>query len=126
MGRVMFKRIKQKVNNDAALLHRGRFVNLDFLVGVGDTDYVVAVREGRIEPIEERRLPTHTGVFSVHATTAAWEAHWQLMPRRGRHDLFSMVADGAATFEGNLLPLMQNLQYFKDVLASPRRERREG
>ena len=126
MGRVMFKRIKQKVNNDAALLHRGRFVNLDFLVGVGDTDYVVAVREGHIETIEERRLPTHTGVFSVHATTAVWEAHWQFMPRRGRHDLFSMVADGAATFEGNLLPLMQNLQYFKDVLASPRRERREG
>ena len=126
MGRVMFKRIKQKVNNDTALLHSGRFVKLDFLVGVGDTDYVVAVREGRIETIEERRLPTHTGVFSVHATTAAWEAHWHLMPRRGRHDLFSMVADGAATFEGNLLPLMQNLQYFKDVLASPRRERREG
>lgn len=116
----MIEKIAQKVNGDAALLRRGRFVSLDFLVGVGDTDYVVAVREGRIEAVEERRLPTHTGVFSVRADAAAWDAHWQPMPRRGRHDLFSMVADGAATFEGDLLPLMQNLQYFKDVLASPR------
>ena len=122
----MIENIAQKVNDDAALLRRGRFVSLDFLVGVGDTDYVVAVREGRIVSVEERRLPTHTGVFSVRADEAAWGAHWQAMPRRGRHDLFSMVADGAATFEGDLLPLMQNLQYFKDVLASPRATQGEG
>ena len=48
MGRVMIEKIAQKVNGDAALLRRGRFVSLDFLIGVGDSDYMVAVREGRI------------------------------------------------------------------------------
>ena len=37
-----------------------------------------------------------------------------------------MVADGVASFDGDLLPLMQNLQYFKDVLASPRPAKGEG
>mgnify|MGYP003660040338 FL=1 len=31
-----------------------------------------------------------------------------------------MVAAGLATLDGELLPLMQNLQYFKDLLAAPR------
>ncbi len=122
----MIEQLPDKVNGNAALLRRGRYVSLDFLVGIGETDYVVTVREGRIESVEARRLPTHTGQFAIRATSEAWAAHWQPLPRRGRHDLFSMVADGAASFDGDLLPLMQNLQYFKDVLASPRPTRGEG
>lgn len=120
MGRVMIEKIAQKVNGNEALLRSGRFVTLDFVVGIGETDYLVSVREGRIDEVKERRLQTHSGIFAVRAARDTWSEHWQAMPRRGRHDLFSMVADGAATFEGDLLPLMQNLQYFKDVLASLR------
>lgn len=116
----MIELLPERVNGNAALLRRGRYVSLDFLVGVGDTDYVVSVHKGRIESIEARRLPTHSGKFAIRAAADVWEAHWQPMPRRGRHDLFSMVADGVAEFDGDLLSLMQNLQYFKDVLASPR------
>lgn len=122
----MIESIAERVNGNEALLRRGRYVSLDFTVGVGDIDYVIGVREGRIETVEERRLPTHSGRFAVRAGRGTWQEHWQPMPRRGRHDLFSMVADGVATFDGDLLPLMQNLQYFKDVLASPRPARGEG
>jgi hypothetical protein len=31
-----------------------------------------------------------------------------------------MLPKGLAKIDGDLLPLMQNLQYFKDVIASPR------
>lgn len=116
----MIEEIAARVNADTALVRRGRFVSLDFIVGVGDTDYVVAVREGRIGAVEKRRVQTHAGRFSVRARNDVWAEHWQPMPQRGRHDLFSMVAAGLAEFDGDLLPLMQNLQYFKDVLASPR------
>lgn len=116
----MIEQLPERVNGNAALLRRGRHVSLDFLVGVGDTDFVVSVFKGRIESVVARQLPTHSGRFSIRAAEDTWQEHWQPMPRRGRHDLFSMVADGAAQFDGDLLPLMQNLQYFKDVLASPR------
>jgi len=122
----MIEWIPERVNGNAALLRRGRYVSLDFLVGVGETDYVVTVQDGRIDRVAERHLPTHTGLFAIRAARDVWSEHWQPVPRRGRHDLFSMVADGVAHFDGDLLPLMQNLQYFKDVLASPRPVKGEG
>ena len=122
----MIEQLPDRVNGNAVLLWRGRYVSLDFLVGVGETDYVVTVQDGRIDSVAERRLPTHTGLFAIRAARNIWVEHWQPMPRRSRHDLFSMVADGVASFEGDLLPLMQNLQYFKDVLASPRPAQGKG
>ena len=46
------------------------------------------------------------------------------MPDPGWHDLFALTKRGAASMEGDLRPLLQNLQYFKDLLALPRAEAR--
>jgi hypothetical protein len=43
------------------------------------------------------------------------------VPEAGYHDLFAMAKAGQARVEGDLQPLMANLRYVKDVLASPRR-----
>ena len=43
------------------------------------------------------------------------------IPEPGWHDLFALTKRGAASIEGDLRPLLQNLQYFKDLLALPRR-----
>ena len=51
---------------------------------------------------------------------AVWEEHWRPMPKRDYHDIWSMLPKGLATIDGDLLPLIQNLQYFKDVIASLR------
>lgn len=122
----MIGKIAEKVNADTALVRRGRYVSLAFLVGVGEAEYIVAVREGHIESVAPRRLPTETGIFSVRAAADVWDEHWKPVPKRDRHDLFNMVSAGLATLDGDLLPLMQNLQYFKDVLASPRPGHEEG
>ncbi len=116
----MIEAVAAKVNANAGLVRRGRYVNLDFLVGIGQTDYIVTVREGRIAGIEERRLPMDSFCFAIRAGSEVWDEHWKPTPKRDRHDLFSMVAAGLASLDGDLLPFMQNLQYFKDVLASPR------
>jgi hypothetical protein len=60
--------------------------------------------------------------FSFRATEDAWTHYWQPMPAPGWHDLFALTKRGAASMEGDLRPLLQNLQYFKDLLALPRRE----
>jgi hypothetical protein len=113
-------RIGERVNGNAALVRRGRYVSLAFLLGVGDRDYLVTIERGRVVSVEPRRLATVTGRFTIRATKPAWDEFWQPVPRRDHHDLFAMLAAGIATVDGDLLPLMQNLQYFKDVLAAPR------
>lgn len=121
----MIERIQDRVNADEALVRRGRFVSLSFLLGIGEDDYVVTIERGRVASVERRRLATATGRFTIRAAAAAWEEFWRPVPRRDHHDLWAMLAAGIARIDGDLLPLMQNLQYFKDVLAAPR-PAREG
>jgi len=116
----MIMDIAERVNGNAALVRRGRHVDLDFLIGVGGEDFIVSVRQGQIGTVALRRLPTQTGCFSIRAASDVWADFWRPVPPRDRHDIFSMVAAGLAELDGDLLPLMQNLQYFKDVLASLR------
>jgi hypothetical protein len=80
----------------------------------------VTIEQGRIRSIEPRRLATATGRFTVRAAETTWTEFWKPVPRRDHHDLWAMLAAGLAKIDGDLLPLMQNLQYFKDVLAAPR------
>ena len=116
----MLESLSDRVNGNAALVHRGRWVNLTFLLGIGELDYLVTIREGRVAGITPRRLATDTGRFTIRAAAATWEEHWRPMPRRDYHDIWSMLPKGLARIDGDLVPLMQNLQYFKDVIAAPR------
>ena len=112
--------LRERVNASESLVRRGHYVSLAFLLGVGDQDYVVTIEQGRVASVEPRRLATMTGRFTIRAAKPVWEEFWKPVPKRDHHDLLSMLAAGIAKIDGDLLPLMQNLQYFKDVLATPR------
>ena len=116
----MIENLADYVNNDSALVWRGRFVNCDILVGIGNLDYIVKIEEGRVTAARLRRLSIESGLFAIRASAKIWEEFWRPMPKRDHHDLFSMMAAGLAQIDGDLLPLMQNLQYFKDLLGAPR------
>jgi acyl-CoA hydrolase len=108
------------VNADPALVHRGRWVNLTFTLGVGDIDYLITVQQGKIIKITQRTLQTVTGRFSIRADAHSWRKHWQKSPQRDYHDIFAMLAKDIVHIDGDLLPLMQNLQYFKDLISKNR------
>ncbi|MDA0359022.1 MAG: hypothetical protein O3C14_07885 [Proteobacteria bacterium] len=108
------------VNADPALVHRGRWVDLTFILGVGDIDYLITIQQGKIIKISQRRLQTTPGCFSIRAEASSWRKHWQKIPQRDYHDIFAMLAKGLIKIDGDLLPLMQNLQYFKDLISKNR------
>ena len=116
----MIERLQASVNADAALVRRGRWVSLDFVLGIGDEDWIVSIERGRVAGVERRRLATRSGRFSIRAARAVWEEFWRPVPRRDHHDLWAMLAAGLVRIDGDLLPLVQHLQYFKDLLAAPR------
>ncbi|MBL4721686.1 MAG: hypothetical protein JKY20_11220 [Alphaproteobacteria bacterium] len=116
----MIETIMDRVNKNAGLVRRGRYVTLDFLVGIGDVDYIFRIDRGRIESVTPRTKAMVTGHFSIRAADDVWAEFWKPMPRRDYHDLFSMFAAGRAQLDGDVTPFMQNIRYFKDVLAAPR------
>jgi hypothetical protein len=109
------------VDADPGLVRRGRFLSVTFLLGVGDTSYLVRVAEGRIARVERGPFLLRPWSFAIHASAEAWRQFWAPVPAPGYHDLFAMTRIGAARIEGELYPLMAHLRYVKDVLALPRR-----
>ena len=117
----MIERIVDLVNADAALVRRGRFLTTDFLVEVGDEPFQVSVEAGRIVSVTRGAAPARPWRFAIRASAEAWREFWQPVPRAGYHDLFALTRFGHARIEGDLLPLMANLRYIKEVLETPRR-----
>ena len=117
----MIERLVDLVNGDAALVRRGRFLTTDFLVEVGDEPFQVAVERGRIVSVTRGAEPARPWRFAIRASAEAWREFWQPVPRAGYHDLFALTRFGRARLEGDLLPLMANLRYVKEVLEAPRR-----
>ena len=117
----MLERLPEIVNGDPVLVRRGRFLSTRFLVGVGETEYLVDIREGRIERVERGPFVMSSWRFALRGSAEAWLTFWQVVPPPGHHDLFALSKRGFLAIEGDLHPLMANLLYLKDVLAAPRR-----
>ena len=112
--------LDNSVNADTALVHRGRYVSLTFTLGIDDIDYLITIQKGKIVNITQRKLQTIAGRFSIRADAQSWRKHWQKIPQRDYHDIFAMLAKDIVNIDGDLVPLMQNLQYFKDLISKNR------
>lgn len=115
-----FERLPALLEGDAALLTRGRFVDVECLLGSTEQAFHVAIRGGHIVDIAPAPILMRSWRFAYRATPAAWTAFWQPMPKAGWHDLLSLTKRGEAVLEGDVQPFMTHLQYFKDLLALPR------
>lgn len=116
-----FGTIPDLLARDEALTARGRWLDVDCLLGPSTQPFHLAIRAGRIVDMAPAPVLMRSWRFSYRATPAAFAAHWQTMPPAGWHDLLALTKRGQATLEGDLHPFMTHLQYFKDLLALPRR-----
>lgn len=119
----MLTKLKSRVNDNSALTRRGKWVNLSFILGIDEKDYLIDIEQGQITQIRKRKLETESGAFSIRAKKITWQEHWKQMPKRDYHDIWSMLPKKLITLDGDLTPLIQNLQFFKDLIASLREER---
>lgn len=106
---------------DSDLLRRGRWLSTDCRIDIGAEPFFLSIREGRLTALDRGQRLMRSTVFTVRATDEAWTNHWKTVPDPGWHDLFALTKRGAASMEGDLRPLLQNLQYVKELLALPRR-----
>ena len=117
-----FARLPDLLAADTDLIRRGRGLAVDCRVDVGGNPFFLAIREGALASLERGARLMRSTAFSFRATEEAWTNYWKPIPAPGWHDLFALTKRGAAYIDGDLRPFMQNLQFFKDLLALPRRE----
>jgi hypothetical protein len=114
--------LAELANGDAWLVHRGRFLDVTFLIEVGSVPYLVRIHHGRIEAIDKGPLVMPRWTFALRASEEAWATFWKALPPPGFHDLIAMIKVRALRLEGDQHAFMANLRYFKDLLALPRAE----
>lgn len=115
-----FARLPALLPNDQDLIRRGRWLGVDCRVDIGSEPFFLSIRDGALASLERGTKLMRSTAFTVRATDEAWTNHWKPMPDPGWHDLFALTKRGAASIDGDLRPLLQSLQYFKDLLALPR------
>jgi hypothetical protein len=114
------EQLAQRVNANARLVWRGRYVDTTFLVGIGDDAWLIKISAGRVAALTRvaRVMPSWT--FALRASRETWDRFWLAVPPPGYHDLMAMVKYRTLRLEGDLHPFMSNLLYFKDVMAALR------
>ena len=110
-------KLAERVNGDAGLVRRGRFVAEEFLLQIGDEGHYIHIDQGQVTAIAPGPLLMRPWRFAIHIQGDAWPLFCQPIPRPGYHDIFAMCKLGMARIEGDLHPFIANLRYFKEVLA---------
>ena len=118
----MIETIASHVNADAKLVRRGRFVDTTFMIAIDETYYLLRIQEGRVTKVTPGPFITPDFSFALRASRGVWEKFWQPLPPLGLTDIFALVKQKLMRVEGDIHPFMANLLYFKDVLATPRKE----
>jgi len=115
-----FERLPQLLDADPNLIRRGAFLDARFQVGIGKIPFDVGVAAGRVTLLERGPFVMRSWRFAIRGNSEAWGQWWKPIPAPGWDDLFALTKRGCMVLEGDLQPLMANLQYLKDLLVLPR------
>jgi hypothetical protein len=90
------------------------------LIEIDDQAYYLTFDRGRIANIACGRNRKTPWRFAFRTDAQALEEFWQELPAPGFHDIFGLVKLGRANIDGDILVLVKNLRFFKELIAIPR------
>jgi hypothetical protein len=116
----MLETLKARVNDDAALVRRGRYLTTTFLLEVGPTAWLISIFEGRVVSVTRGPFVMPSSSFALRAEEAEWRQFWSKRPPPGSNDLMALIRRRVLVAEGDLQIFMAHLRYFKEALAKLR------
>jgi len=116
----MIEQLSDRVNADAGLVRRGRFLSTTYLLEVGATQWLISIVDGRVAAVTRGPFVMPSWSFALRAPEDEWTKFWEAHPRPGSHDLMAMIKRRVLKPEGDLQVFIANLRYFKESLAKLR------
>ena len=116
----MFKSLIEKNERRSELSIMAQYLNTCFMISTVDDEYLVKIEKGIVTNVEEGPFVMPSYTFKLTASKEEWFKFLQTTPQPGSHDIIAMLRRKVLKFEGDLLPLMSHLLYFKFLLASLR------
>ena len=118
----MIEALQGRVNADAGLVRRGRYLTTSFLLEVGPTAFLISIYEGRIVSVTQGPFVMPSSSFALRAPEEEWQKFWSHRPPPGSNDLMALIKRRVLKTEGNLQIFMAHLRYFKEALGKLRAE----
>jgi hypothetical protein len=106
-----------RVNGDAVLLRRGRYLNTTCQLDFGEASVLLRISDGRIADVQRNPSVMPSAAFAIIGESAIWRRFLAADPPPGDHDLFAFLKRRELRVVGDLHPLMSHLLYWKGVLA---------
>ncbi|HEX3883989.1 MAG TPA: hypothetical protein VHW66_15125 [Stellaceae bacterium] len=108
--------LPDKVNGDASLLRRGRFLDASCLFVVGEREFRLRVLDGCVIEAREGPLVTPSADFAIIGPEPVWARMLAAEPVPGDHDILAFVRRREIRLAGDLHPFMSRLLYWKALL----------
>lgn len=115
-----FREIEARLEDQPHLLRLGRLFSETVLIEIEGEEIYLTFDKGRIVSVEagpSRKTPWR---FALRTDADALEQFWQARPAPGFHDIFGLAKIGRGRIDGDILCLVKNLRFFKEVMALAR------
>ena len=116
----VFQKIQAQLDGTPHRLRLGRLFSETVLIEVGGDEIYLTFEKGQlvqVTPGPSRKTPWR---FAFRTDAEALQNFWQPRPEVGFHDLFGLVKIGRGRIDGDILCLVKNLRFFKEVMALAR------
>ncbi|MHA6346340.1 hypothetical protein [Roseivivax sp. CAU 1761] len=121
-----FKAIQSRLDGTPHLLRIGRLFSETVLIEVDGDEFYLSFDKGRlasVTPGPSRKTPWR---FALRADAEVLHKFWQSPPEPGFHDIFGLVKIGRGRIDGDILSLVKNLRFFKEVLTLAREKEEQA
>lgn len=115
-----FKAMQEALEQRPHITRLGRLFSETVLIEVDADEYYLVFEKGHlvsVTPGPSRKTPWR---FALRTDSEALQKFWQERPEPGFHDIFGLVKIGRGRIDGDILSLVKNLRFFKEVIALPR------
>ncbi|MDO6730964.1 hypothetical protein Q4577_13105 [Marinovum sp. 2_MG-2023] len=116
----IFQDIQARLNDTPHLMRLGRLFSETVLIEIDSDEFYLRFDRGRlvdVTPGPSRKTPWR---FALRTDAEALHRFWCARPEPGFHDIFGLVKIGRGRIDGDILCLVKNLRFFKDVMALAR------
>lgn len=118
-----FTQIQTRLEETPHLLRLGRLFSETVLIEIDGNEFYLTFEKGRITEVVQgpsRKTPWR---FALRTDGDALQKFWQARPEPGFHDIFGLVKIGRGRVDGDILVLVKNLRFFKEVISLARVQR---
>ncbi|KGM89076.1 hypothetical protein rosmuc_01044 [Roseovarius mucosus DSM 17069] len=115
-----FREIEARLKDQPHLLRLGRLFSETVLIEIDGEEIYLTFDKGQITSVmagPSRKTPWR---FALRTDADALEQFWQARPAPGFHDIFGLAKIGRGRIDGDILCLVKNLRFFKEVMALAR------